>query len=81
MIVVLFFWHLFNKESNKQIATAMSIQTLKHMITSAQEAEIKLKTYEGLNNDYPLVMYIHVLHSWPNSYGYSRSGSGSQSNR
>ena len=33
-----------------------NIQALRHVVTLAQEADIKLKMYEGLNYDDPLVM-------------------------
>ena len=49
--MVLIFTHLFNKEIKKYIARVKTIETLRHIMTLAQEAENKLKRYEGLNND------------------------------
>ena len=40
----------------KQVAGAKNIQTLRHAMTLAQEAEIKLKEYEDLNVDNPSKM-------------------------
>ena len=37
---------------------AKTIQTLRHALTLAWEAEIKLKMYEELNDDDPSVMQI-----------------------
>ena len=41
--IVLFSRHLLNKETQKQLAGAKTIQTLRYIVTLAQEAEIKLK--------------------------------------
>ena len=40
----------------KQIAGAKNIQTLRHAMILAQEGDIKLKSYEGLNDIGPSVM-------------------------
>ena len=37
------------------------IQTLRHAMILVQEAEIKLKKFEGLNNDDPSVMQISSI--------------------
>ena len=41
--VILLIRHHFNKETKKQIAGMKNIQTLRHAMALAQEAEIKLK--------------------------------------
>ena len=56
-----FLRHLFNKLPKKHIAGAKTIQTLRHAMTIAPEAEIKLKKYEGLNYDDPSVMQISSI--------------------
>ena len=62
--VILFIRCLFSKEIKKQIAGAENIQMLRHAMTLAQEAEIKLKKYEGLNDDVPSLMQVSaILHS------------------
>ena len=48
---VLFIRHLFNKKIKKQMSRAKTIQTLRHAMTWAQEVEINLKKYEGLDDD------------------------------
>ena len=53
--------HLFNKEIKKQVAEAMTIHTLRHVMTLAQEAEIKLKKYKGLNDDDPSLLQISSI--------------------
>ena len=59
--IVFFIRHLFNKEIQKQVAGAKSIQTLGHAMTLAQESEIKFKKYEGLNGDDISVMQISSI--------------------
>ena len=46
----------FNKDNKKQVRRPNIIQTLRHAMTQAQEADIKLKNYEGSHNDDPSVM-------------------------
>ena len=61
---ILLIRHHFNKEIRKQVAGAKNIQTLRHAITLAQEAEIKLKKYKGLIDDNSSVMQVNsVPHS------------------
>ena len=38
-----------------------NIQTSRQAMTLAQEAEMKLKKYEGLNDDYPSAMQVSVV--------------------
>ena len=44
-----------------QVAGTKTIQTLRHAMTLMLETEIKLKMYEGLNNDDPSVMQISTI--------------------
>ena len=39
---------------------AETIPTVRHTITLVQEAEMRLKTYEGLNSDDPSMMHISM---------------------
>ena len=52
---VLFISHLLNSVIKKQVAGTRPKQTL------AEEAKIKLKMYEGLNDDDPSVMQINSV--------------------
>ena len=58
---ILFIKYIFNKEIKKEVAGAKTIQTLRHAMTLAQEAEIKLKKYDRLNDDDPSVMQISSI--------------------
>ena len=51
--IILYIRHLFMKKIKKQVAGAKNIQTLRHAMILAQEAQIKLKKYEGFNDDDP----------------------------
>ena len=61
VVIILFIRHLFNKEIKKQVVGTKNIQTLRHAMTLAQEAEIKLKKYKGSNDDDPSVMHVSVV--------------------
>ena len=59
--IVMIIRHLLNNKSKKQVVVAKTTQTLRHAMTLAQEAEIKLNRYEGLNNDDPAVVQINSI--------------------
>ena len=48
---IVFVRHFFKKEIKKQDAGTENIKMLRHAMTLAQKAEIKLTKYEGLNDD------------------------------
>ena len=50
-----------NKEIKRQIAGSKAVQTLGDAMCLAQEAEITLKKYYGLNDDDPSVMQINSV--------------------
>ena len=49
--IILLIRCIFNKEIKKQVAGAGIIQMLRHAMVLAQEADIKLKKYEGLGDN------------------------------
>ena len=59
--IILFIRHLLNMRIKKQVASAKNIQTLRYAMTLPQEAEIKLKRYEGLNDNDPSVMQVSAV--------------------
>ena len=59
--IILFIRYIFNKEIKKQVAGTQSIQTLRHAMILVKEAEIKLKKYEGLNDDDPSGMPVSTM--------------------
>ena len=59
--IILFIRHLFNKEIKKQVAGAKNIQTLRHAMTLAQELQINLIKYKGLNYYDSSVMQVSAV--------------------
>ena len=59
--IILFITHIFYKEIEKHAAGAKNIQVLRHAMALAQEAEIKVTKYDGLNDDAPSIMQVTAI--------------------
>ena len=59
--IVFLMRYAFYKEIKKQVAGAKTIQTLRHTMALVHETEIKLKKYEGLNDDDFSVIKVSMM--------------------